>query len=333
MTPPEDTEAPTRRGKYLQRSPGDCEALEPRPGIERCVHLFDWPSIVAVDAAMATGRPLLVRGRPGTGKSQLAEAAATAMGRVFISTTVDGRTDPRDLKWSTDAVRRLADAQVLGARGVKNAAQVEVELNPEKYLRPGPLWWAFDWDGAWKLDKDGHCVRDPEADTSNGIVLLVDELDKADPSVPNSLLDALGRGCFDVPDHGRVTRTDPEGAPLLVVVTTNEERSLPDAFLRRCLVLQLALPADRSELIAFLVARGAGHFPEADPKVLEDAAGLLADDRKAILDSGLSPPGLAEYLDLIRAFDDLQGSHEDNAKLLELLGRFTFNKHPPEEIR
>jgi hypothetical protein len=90
-------------------------------------HLFEPRDIDAVNASLAAGRPLLVRGEPGAGKSQLARAAAQGLGRAFVSKVIDARTEARDLLWTFDAVRRLADAQVLGAGGAKKET-VEREL-------------------------------------------------------------------------------------------------------------------------------------------------------------------------------------------------------------
>src|SRR4030095_7052907 len=101
-----------------------------------------------------------------------------------------------------------------------------------------------------------------------GTVLLIDEIDKADSAIPNALLDALGERSFEVPECGSVTRA--EGAEPLVIITTNEERSLPDAFLRRCFVLHLELPddpdgVDTAHVRKALITRGEAHFPGCRP--------------------------------------------------------------------
>src|SRR5262249_26015573 len=148
-----------------------------------------------------------------------------------------------------------------------------------------------------------------------GAVVLVDELDKADSAVPNGLLDALGHGRFDVPGREPVA-LDRDRLPL-VVITTNEERALPDAFLRRCLVLHLALPERHDELVATLIARGRAHFPGGAAAVLERAAALLAADREEIRRRDLAPPGLAEYIDLVRAVTEQHGEEAKQVALLE----------------
>jgi MoxR-like ATPase len=187
-----------------------------------------------------------VRGEPGVGKSQLARAAAVRLGRRFLQHAVDASTEPRDLLYTIDAVARLAEAQLLGALGNGSRADVSVD----KFIRPGALWCAFDWEGAAaqerradaaaaQVQRAGEIVRtDRDSGAEDrGVVLLIDEIDKADSAIPNALLDALGHRKFAVPGCGTVEMR--AGVRPLVVITTNEERSLPDAFLRRCFVLHL----------------------------------------------------------------------------------------------
>src|SRR5262249_50323380 len=119
-----------------------------RGGMLASVHVIDEDSILAVNAALATGRPLLVRGEPGTGKSQLARAVAEALGRAFVSHSVDARTETRDLLWSVDAVARLAEAQVMGALHHVEHDEVRRRIDVIEFVQPGPLWWAFDWASA-----------------------------------------------------------------------------------------------------------------------------------------------------------------------------------------
>lgn len=306
---------------------GDATAKKP-PTIR---HLFEPRDVDAINAALSAGRPLLVRGEPGAGKSQLARAAAQGLGRAFVSKVIDARTESRDLLWTFDAVRRLADAQVLGASGIKKE-KIAQELDELRYVSPGPLWWAFDWQDA-SNPSDGITVSPPPVargcSPENGVVVLLDELDKADSSVPNGLLDALGQGGFEGP-KGRRVECGP--IPPLVVVTTNEERSLPDAFLRRCLVLQLRLPRDRDQLVEWLKRRGRAHFgPDeiADP-VFEKAAEMLADDRQRLLRQGLTPPGGAEYLDLLRAVARSERDPKRQLELLQRVAEFALRKHPED---
>jgi len=161
-------------------------------------------------------------------------------------------------------------------------------------------------------------------------VVLVDEIDKADSTVPNGLLDALGHGRFEV--DGLEAPVEMKRAPL-VLITTNEERALPDAFLRRCVVLHLSLPEKRDLLVARLESRGRAHFPKASDcsdSVLKRAAEMVADDRAEMRERDLAPPGLAEYVDLLRAVTAQRpGDAGAQLSLLERVRQFALRKHPP----
>ena len=115
----------------------------------------------------------------------------------------------------------------------------------------------------------------------------------------------------------------------LVIITTNEERVLPDAFLRRCLVLALALPKDETELRDKLIRRGRAHFPKANESVLSKAAELLVLDRRAASEAQLRPlPGQAEYLDLLRAvLKQYPRNVKDQRAALDDLAEYTLRKH------
>jgi hypothetical protein len=130
-------------------SDGNCLSLLPRGTMPAPAHVFDANSIDAVNAALAARRPLLVRGEPGTGKSQLARAVAEYLGRPLITHVVDSRTEARDLLWEFDAVARLAEAQLQGALGRPGPVDekaLRAELAPERFVRPGALWWALNWE-------------------------------------------------------------------------------------------------------------------------------------------------------------------------------------------
>ncbi len=131
-------------------------------------------------------------------------------------------------------------------------------------------------------------------------------------------------------------RMDP-ATPPLVVITTNEERALPDAFLRRCVVLHLEVNDEpRDKFIAWLVERGRAHAGDSiEPVILEAAARQLASDRAKVRDErGMTPPGQAEYLDLVRALAGLApGDAARQGELLKRLAPYTFQKHPPERAR
>jgi MoxR-like ATPase len=305
------------------------------------VHCFDQCEIDAVHAALAARRPLLVRGEPGVGKTQLARAVAMDLGMAYVQHVIDIRTESRDLLWHFDAVGRLADAQLHGALAAHGdsdrcqadtiAARAALQecLAVEHYLYPRPLWWAFDWNGAKERAlalKRPIPELLPGCDPANGVVVLIDEIDKAESDVPNGLLEALGAGCFT--PQGMTEPVVINGPAPLVIITTNEERTLPDAFLRRCLVLVLALPEGVAALADHLVARGQAHFPRADETILREAAQQVIQDRSTALQRQWRPlPGQAEYLDLVRAVLELAATADEQRALLGTIGRYVLQKH------
>ncbi len=294
------------------------------------VHLFDQDSIDAINAALAAQRPLLIRGEPGVGKSQLARAAAAKLGRAFLHHVVDAHCESRDLLWRFDAVQRLAEAQ-LAKELYSDKQQIEEALRVDKFVRPGPLWWAFNWISAKRAAGGKRAY--PQFDGGNpgkGCVLLIDEIDKAEMDVPNGLLEALGDAQFT--PMGCDQPVVASGVAPLVIITTNEERALPDAFIRRCLVLHLKLEKQDDKLIEQLCRRGRAHFASnrVSDAILKEAAGLLIEDRKAAKAAQRRPlPGQAEYLDLLRAVCGRPGATDDATQtaLLKKLRRFVVNKH------
>lgn len=307
-------------------------------------HVFQEEDIHAINAALASGRPLLLRGRPGTGKSQLALAAAVALGRAFVSEVIDARTESRDLLWRFDAVRRLADAQVLATGRLEEHRRQWLDttggdvLHETFYTAPGPLWWAFGWQSATEQAEKAKVavprVREGCDPEEKGVVVLLDEIDKADSALPNGLLGALGDGEFTVPEVGRVAC---QGVEPLVVITTNEERSLPDAFLRRCAVHELELDRDPEALKHWLVRLGRAHYqgledvPDLADTVLHEAAEMVLADRETCLRESLHPPGSAEYLDLLRVVAERSKEEADAEKYLGLARRFLLGKRRPGE--
>lgn len=299
---------------------------------------LDLPMKGAINAALAAGRPLLVRGEPGIGKSQLAEAAAKALNRAFLSFVVNSRTEHCDLLWRFDAVKRLAFAQV--AKHLPGEPDAALRsLDESKFVTPGPLWWALDWRSAWlaATGKNAAGVTDAvvrEHDTplslgdnfacrDNGWTLLIDEIDKAESDVPNGLLEALGARRFSRPGTAKPVEVQPASRPL-VVITTNEERALPAAFVRRCLVLSLSFP--KSGARELLIRRGRAHFGAAiDAEVMERAADLLVKQRVSGRRRPL--PGPAEYLDLLRAIlNQNPASVAAQKELLDEASHFVLRK-------
>ena len=310
--------------------------LDPVDGWPAQRHQFELESVWAIKAALATHRPLLVRGEPGTGKSQLARAASQVMKRPFLYQVITSSTEVTDLLYEVDAVARLAEAQVLGATGGDLEA-VRRQLDPQRFINPGKIWWATNWKSALEqAGMSGAPVPHETAGTwKNGCVLLIDEIDKADSELPNALLECFANQSFQVQQCKDPVCHDTDQPPPLVVVTTNEERELPAPFLRRCWVLHLALAKDETELKQFLIGRGLVHFePEckgiADfEKVLDSAADLLISDRRTASAAGLHKPGQAEYLDLCRAVFKIAGTPGESA--LDVLGAvsgFALRKNP-----
>lgn len=322
--------------KRMKSAHGDEVFLDRPKAAPEQVHVFDQQEIDAIDAAIAARRPLLVRGEPGIGKSQLARAAAVDLKRAYVQHVVDAHTESRDLLWHFDAIARLADAQLKGALRESRArcrSHLHQELTVENYLHPRALWWAFDWEGARRQAIKARRPNEPSqltgCDPKNGCVVLIDEIDKAETDVPNGLLEALGAGRFT--PQGLTEPVMATGEPPLVIITTNEERALPDAFIRRCLVLRLRLPSTdkEDELVGHLVARAEAHFSGADPDLLREAAKLLVQDRrKAEQEHWLPLPGQAEYLDLVRAVLDLASDPEQQRDLLAKVSRYVLKKHP-----
>ncbi len=251
-------------------------------------HQFERCEAVAIQAALLSGRPLLVEGPPGSGKTQIAAAAAAVLGRELIAFVVNTNTRPEDLLWQYDALRRLNDAQA------------NTLAEPEAYLSKGPLWLALDANNHREiLPAISPCK--PKGKQANGKVVLIDEIDKADRSVPNSLLEVFGQGRFYCP-HLKEEIGVGEGEPPLIVITSNREQQLPPAFVRRCLVLRVGLPGDEQTFIEKLSRRAEMHFgDDLTTDQYQEIAQALWDYRQ---NSGLSEelqPGQAEYLDLVRA--------------------------------
>jgi MoxR-like ATPase len=330
----------------LTLQPNTPVPIEQHDDGSRRVHVFDQDTILAVNMAWAAERPLLVRGEPGVGKSQLAEAVAKHTNRKFIPFVVDSKTESRDLLWRFDAVKRLADAQLIATLGCgqcgdgdgrPEAEQLQAirdrahdDLAEGLYVKPGPLWWAFDWPSALTQDERSHGqapYRNHDGDPESGAVLLIDEIDKAESDVPNGLLVALGEKRFQPFGLNEPVKMD--GKRPLVVITTNEERSLPDAFIRRCIVHFIDLPdAGEDELTEHLTSRGRHHFPNAQDDVLREAARQLYQDRIEAKRQQRTPyPGQAEYLDLVRAVCRQETQPGRQRELLRRISKFALRKN------
>ena len=164
---------------------------------------------VAVNAAVTLQRPLLVKGEPGTGKTELARQVSAALGLPMLEWNIKSTTKAQQGLYEYDAVSRLRDSQ-LGDAKVNDVAN---------YIKRGKLWQAFEAEGR--------------------VVLLIDEIDKADIEFPNDLLQELDRMEFHVYETGQTVRALHRP---IIIITSNNEKELPDAFLRRCFFHYIRFP-------------------------------------------------------------------------------------------
>ncbi|WP_421200037.1 AAA family ATPase [Aeromonas enteropelogenes] len=215
---------------------------------------------MAVNAAIVLEKPLLIKGEPGTGKTVLAEAVADHLGTELIAWHIKSTTKAQQGLYEYDAVARLRDSQL----GDPNVANID------HYIRRGKLWQAFTAD------------QRP--------VLLIDEIDKADIEFPNDLLLELDRMEFDVYETGE--RVKARQRPV-VIITSNNEKELPDAFLRRCFFHYIRFPG-KAEMQAIVRL----HYPKLKDALLEEAMALFFELRDV---EGLrKKPSTSELLDWIR---------------------------------
>ena len=215
---------------------------------------------VAVNAAVTLRRPLLVKGEPGTGKTVLAHEIAKAVDAPLIEWNVKSTTKAHQGLYEYDAVARLRDGQ-LGDERVHDISN---------YIKKGKLWEAFE---------------SPELP-----VLLIDEIDKADIEFPNDLLQELDRMSFDV--YETQQRIEAKERPI-VVITSNNEKELPDAFLRRCFFHYISFP-DRDTMREIIEV----HFPGIQKNLVSKAMEIFYDIREV---PGLKKkPSTSELLDWLK---------------------------------
>ncbi|MBF9046834.1 AAA family ATPase [Rhodobacterales bacterium LSUCC0031] len=215
---------------------------------------------VAVNAAVTLERPLLVKGEPGTGKTELARQVAASLGLPIIEWHIKSTTRAQQGLYEYDAVSRLRDSQLGDARvsDVKN------------YIRQGKLWQAF-----------AHPSK---------CVLLIDEIDKADIEFPNDLLQELDRMEFFVYETGETIRAQTRP---IVIITSNNEKELPDAFLRRCFFHYIRFP-DPDTMKAIIAV----HFPQIKQQLLATALTQFYEIREQ---PGLKKkPSTSEVLDWLK---------------------------------
>ena len=215
---------------------------------------------VAVNAAATLRRPLLIKGEPGTGKTVLAQEVADAFGMRLIEWHIKSTTKAQQGLYEYDAVSRLRDSQ-LGDEKVKDI---------KNYIKRGKLWEAFESD------------ETP--------VLLIDEIDKADIEFPNDLLLELDRMEFYVYETGETIRA--KNRPI-VIITSNNEKELPDAFLRRCFFHFIKFP-DKETMKDIIAV----HYPDIQQALVREALNIFFDIREV---PGLKKkPSTSELLDWLK---------------------------------
>ena len=221
---------------------------------------------MAVNAAVTLQRPLLIKGEPGTGKTLLAEQVAAAMGKKLIQWHIKSTTKAQQGLYEYDAVSRLRDSQ-LGDDKVHDIAN---------YIKRGKLWEAFAAD--------------------EQVVLLIDEIDKADIEFPNDLLVELDHMEFFVYETGETVRA--KHRPI-IIITSNNEKELPDAFLRRCFFHFINFP-DRETMEKIVEV----HYPDISKTLVQEALEVFFDVRKIPgLKKKPSTSELIDWLKLLMADD------------------------------
>ena len=234
----------------------------------------------AVNIAIALQKPLLVKGEPGTGKTMLAEAISDALGKDLIIWNIKSTTKAQDGLYVYDVVQRLYDSQ-FGNAGVDDIA---------KYIKLGKLGEAFQAD--------------------QQVVLLIDEIDKADLEFPNDLLWELDKMEFYPPETGETVRA--KSRPI-VIITSNAEKELPSAFLRRCIFHYISFP-DQQQMEEIVRV----HFDHLDEDLLQQTLEAFYWIRG--LDELEKKPSTSELVDWIHALSLSGIPHEDILKKIPFAG-------------
>jgi MoxR-like ATPase len=215
---------------------------------------------MAVNATIALERPLIIKGEPGTGKTLLAIEVAQSLDMELIEWHVKSTTKASQGLYEYDAVTRLRDSQ-LGDERVKDI---------KNYIKKGKLWEAFD--------------------SEKQVVLLIDEIDKADIEFPNDLLQELDRMEFYCYETGETIKAKKRP---LIIITSNNEKELPDAFLRRCFFHYIQFP-DRSTMEGIVKV----HYPKIKKNLVKDALDLFFDIRK--IPGMKKKPSTSEFIDRLK---------------------------------
>ena len=247
---------------------------------------------MAVNAAVALERPLLIKGEPGTGKTLLAEQVAEALGMELLQWHIKSTTKAQQGLYEYDAVSRLRDSQ-LGNDKVHDVSN---------YIKQGKLWQAFGAD--------------------EKVVLLIDEIDKADIEFPNDLLVELDKMEFHVYETGE--RVLAKQRPI-VIITSNNEKELPDAFLRRCFFHYINFPS-KDTMRAIIDV----HYPDLAPKLVGEAMEIFFDLRDIPgLKKKPSTSELIDWLKLLMADDipeDILTNRDQTKAIPPLYGALLKNE-------
>lgn len=215
----------------------------------------------AVNIAMALEKPLLIKGEPGTGKTMLAQSVSNALGKKLIIWNIKSTTKAQDGLYVYDVVQRLYDSQ-FGGEGVDDI---------KKYVHLGKVGEAFNSD--------------------EQIILLIDEIDKADLEFPNDLLWELDKMEFYIPETGETIKAKKRP---IVIITSNAEKELPDAFLRRCIFHYIEFPNE--ELMKEIIKV---HYPDLDKNIINQTIAAFYYVRS--LKDIQKKPSTSEIIDWIQA--------------------------------
>jgi len=252
--------------------------------------------MLAVNAAATLQRPLLIKGEPGTGKTMLAEEVARALGMPLLQWHIKSTTKAQQGLYEYDAVSRLRDSQLAGIEGSERVRNIE------NYIVKGVLWQAFE--------------------AERPVVLLIDEIDKADIEFPNDLLREIDRMEFHVYETRQLVKA--RHRPL-VFITSNNEKELPDAFLRRCFFHYIKFPD--AETMRRIVAV---HFPTLKQDLLAAALRNFYEVRNLPgLKKKPSTSELIDWLKLLAAEDvpvDALLAQDDKVGIPPLVGALLKNE-------